>query len=278
MRAAPPLTGPGLFGKLPSTGDFVRERLPLSFVEPWDAWLQEGMVASRADLGACWLDRYLVAPVWHFVLAAGVCGPQPVAGVLLPSVDSVNRHFPLTLAVLLPEAWRPFAALAGLAGWFARAEALALDCLDPAMPLTDLAARLAAIAPEFGDAGPPDAVPPDAAAPDLIAPAASAAASAGASPGASAGGSAGGSAGASPRASPWAWRLPAAGRPWQAPALYALLLDHLAAEALASPYGLWLTQGGDGPAAAFRVEPHLPAAAAFAGLLGGGKADRTGAA
>ncbi|WP_313170755.1 type VI secretion system-associated protein TagF [Massilia oculi] len=89
---------PGLFGKLASHGDFVKRRLPPDFVAAWDTWLQQGMHAGRARHGAAWPGRYLHAPLWRFVLAPGVCGQAAMAGVLVPSLDRVGRHFPLTLA------------------------------------------------------------------------------------------------------------------------------------------------------------------------------------
>ena len=42
----------GFYGKLPSEGDFVTRRLPWEFTSAWDAWLQQGVHASRAALGA----------------------------------------------------------------------------------------------------------------------------------------------------------------------------------------------------------------------------------
>lgn len=89
---------PGLFGKLASHGDFVQRRLPPDFVAAWDTWLQQGIREGRLRLGAAWPERYLHAPLWRFVLAPGVCGQSGMAGVLLPSLDRVGRHFPLTLA------------------------------------------------------------------------------------------------------------------------------------------------------------------------------------
>ncbi|RNF31848.1 hypothetical protein NM04_04920 [Massilia aurea] len=92
------MAAPGLFGKLASHGDFVQRRLPPYFIAAWDTWLQQGIREGRLRLGAAWPERYLHAPLWRFVLAPGVCGQTAMAGVLLPSVDRVGRHFPLTLA------------------------------------------------------------------------------------------------------------------------------------------------------------------------------------
>ena len=92
----------GIYGKLPSYGDFLRRSLPQSFVEPWDAWLQLSMAAARQTLGADFDALWSAAPPWRFRLPAGVCGETAVAGVLISSQDSVGRRFPLTLAELFP--------------------------------------------------------------------------------------------------------------------------------------------------------------------------------
>lgn len=118
----------GIFGKIPALGDFFKRRLPNSFLDPWDAWLCAVMARSRADLGVFWLDAFLTSPIWRFALARGVCGETAVAGVLMPSVDAVNRHFPLTLAVHLPASCSPF-AIAAADAWFAQLEDLGLACL-----------------------------------------------------------------------------------------------------------------------------------------------------
>jgi type VI secretion system protein ImpM len=92
----------GFSGKLPARGDFVARGLPRGFTEAWDAWLSEVMPGSRAILGEGWMDAWLEAPIWHFALPGGFCGPDAVAGVMLPSVDRAGRHWPLTLAAVLP--------------------------------------------------------------------------------------------------------------------------------------------------------------------------------
>lgn len=93
----------GFYGKIPARGDFVRSGLPHAFVDPWDRWLQQGMAASRAELGEdAWLAAWLEAPIWSFALAPGICGPDAVLGLWMPSIDRVGRHFPLTLAAVAP--------------------------------------------------------------------------------------------------------------------------------------------------------------------------------
>lgn len=133
----------GLFGKLPNRGDFLTRGLPRVFVEPWDAWLQGGMAASRGTLGeAAWLDRYLVAPIWHFALSAKLAGDSAWLGVMLPSVDRVGRYFPLTIAVPLAAGTQPLAALACAGDWSAAAESLGLAALAEELPPEALDAAL----------------------------------------------------------------------------------------------------------------------------------------
>jgi type VI secretion system protein ImpM len=138
------MTAPGIagcFGKLRSNGDFVTRRLPPSFVEPWDAMLQAGLLASRATLGRAWLDAYLTAPLWCFALGGGVIGESGWAGVLMPSVDGASRHFPLTIAAPVEfSAWRSHTE-----GWFARCGALALATLHRDARLADFDAGLLAL-------------------------------------------------------------------------------------------------------------------------------------
>ena len=59
----------GLYGKLPTHGDFLRRRVPDDFVALWDEWLQRCIADSRAALGEAWLETYLTSPVWRFSLA-----------------------------------------------------------------------------------------------------------------------------------------------------------------------------------------------------------------
>ncbi|AMY08109.1 PP2C-family Ser/Thr phosphatase [Luteitalea pratensis] len=119
----------GFYGKLPTHGDFLRRRTSDAFVAGWDAWLQAGMTASQAALGDRWLDVYLTSPAWRFVCAAGACGPAPVAGVLVPSIDRVGRYFPLTVvAQLSPDI--PIVTVATQApAFFTAAERLLVDTL-----------------------------------------------------------------------------------------------------------------------------------------------------
>jgi protein phosphatase/serine/threonine-protein phosphatase Stp1 len=127
----------GVFGKLPSYGDFVRRGLPSAFVDPWDAWLQRGLGAARDTLGPGFDAAWAAAPVWRFCLPAGVCGESAVAGVLLSSQDSVGRRFALTLAEQFP-------AGAQLPGpdWFGALEQAGVAARDQGDSIDMLMARL----------------------------------------------------------------------------------------------------------------------------------------
>jgi type VI secretion system protein ImpM len=96
----PGMEVPGWFGKLPGMGDFGQRRLPPHFRAVWDEWLQTGLQTLRVERED-WVSDYLHAPIWYFALGEGVMSQAPWIGVLMPSVDSVGRYFPLTLAIEL---------------------------------------------------------------------------------------------------------------------------------------------------------------------------------
>jgi type VI secretion system protein ImpM len=123
---------PGWYGKIPSLGDFISRRLPASFVNTWDSWLQGSLNASRAQLGERWLDRYLTGPIWRFaVMPDALSATSGIwAGVLMPSVDKVGRYFPLTIALNID--FRPgmmFTVLSAQA-WYGALERTALATLN----------------------------------------------------------------------------------------------------------------------------------------------------
>ncbi len=139
----------GLFGKLPSRGDFVQLGLPGSFVRPWDAWLQQVMAGSQARMGEGWLAAFLESPVWRFALPCGMCGAGAVLGLLMPSVDRVGRYFPLTLAAVFPPgAGVPAVAEAG--PWLDACEAAGRAALEDDLPPDAVAGRVARDLPPLG--------------------------------------------------------------------------------------------------------------------------------
>jgi type VI secretion system protein ImpM len=119
----------GFYGKLPSHGDFLRRRVSDAFVGVWDPWLQDCVTASRTALGDTWLDVYLTSPAWRFGCSAGVCGPTPVVGLMVPSVDRVGRYFPLTLVAELPTGTSILAAASQTAAFFDAAERVVIETL-----------------------------------------------------------------------------------------------------------------------------------------------------
>ena len=130
----------GWHGKLPTLGDFATRRLDASFVEPWDAWLSEGIATLRTQ--EKWLDAYLASPSWRFLLMPGVIGETAWVGVLMPSVDRVGRYYPLTLA-------HPLAALPRRADdvdtvwtWLLRIDEAAVDALQEDWDIDALEAEL----------------------------------------------------------------------------------------------------------------------------------------
>jgi type VI secretion system protein ImpM len=142
VTAAPALIA-GWYGKLPALGDFASRRLPPGFIDAWDAWLQRGLASSRASLGARWLDAYLNGPLWNFVLLPGVCGDAAWTGTIMPSVDKVGRHFPLTIALELPPHPALLATLVSAQAWYAAIDQATLACLDIHCLPETLEARLA---------------------------------------------------------------------------------------------------------------------------------------
>ena len=120
----------GFYGKLPGYGDFIQKRLPTDFINPWHGWLQTGMVACREQHPESWMTFYLNCPAWSFVLSAGICGEQAVAGVTIPSVDRVGRYFNFTMASILPADIDPAVFAAAHSDWLDGLEDLALSVLE----------------------------------------------------------------------------------------------------------------------------------------------------
>jgi type VI secretion system protein ImpM len=135
----------GFHGKIPARGDFLQGGLPRSFTDAWDVWMMRMMRASRAMLREEWLPAWLEAPVWRFALSPGTCGPGAVIGLWMPSVDTVGRYFPLTLAAVAPPKDIRELMRGGLR-FLAAAEELGRNALANVLPPEELAARLAAVA------------------------------------------------------------------------------------------------------------------------------------
>ncbi|MFT5532218.1 MAG: type VI secretion system protein ImpM [Burkholderiaceae bacterium] len=148
MAVSDPVTG--FYGKITSHGDFVSRRMPADFVSVWDHWLQTVLHGSRAQLGERWLATYLNSPIWRFALAPGVCDDKTWAGIVMPSIDRVGRHFPLTIAAGVTGQVPLLDWLDRSAGWYAELETLALSTLDAGADFVQFdAAVQAMVAPAF---------------------------------------------------------------------------------------------------------------------------------
>ncbi|MGH9350096.1 MAG: type VI secretion system-associated protein TagF [Vicinamibacterales bacterium] len=144
----------GFYGKLPSHGDFLRRRVADAFVGVWDGWLQDCLAASREALADRWLDVYLTSPAWRFGCAPGACGPLPVAGVLVPSVDRVGRYFPLTIVAELPDSTSLVTTATQAGAFFDLAERLLIQTLESEhVDFGDFDEQVSALANELAPAG-----------------------------------------------------------------------------------------------------------------------------
>ena len=217
----------------------MQRRVPQGFLDAWDAWLQEGLHASRRQLGPQWLELYLTSPVWRFVLAEGVCGESAYAGVVLPSVDRVGRYFPLTLVSPLEVGSCLLEAACGAGrAWFDSAEALARRALDASdLDLEDFDAEVESLEALLDR----DALETSSRLMERIAN--------GAFPGSAS-----------------AWHISMLG---QTPQRAANALASIELQRTFRPCALWWTQGSETLEPGWLVTSGLPAPAGFAALLSG---------
>jgi type VI secretion system protein ImpM len=115
----------GVFGKVPTRGDFVAIGLDPAIRTALDQWLQGGLAAFAQSAGAGWTRQFEAMPVWRFIIMSGVWSRSALAGVLMSSRDRVGRSFPLVLVAQLRDfADRPRQLYADMA-WFTAAEDMA---------------------------------------------------------------------------------------------------------------------------------------------------------
>src|SRR4051794_31956021 len=105
------------------------------------------MAASRESAGDVWLPAFLEAPVWRFLVPAGLCGARAAVGLMMPSVDRVGRYFPLTFAAL----WDDGEPLSGTGAWLNRCEDAGRAALEQDLDPDGVRAMLDA--PETDGAG-----------------------------------------------------------------------------------------------------------------------------
>lgn len=128
----------GLFGKLPSYGDFLCRDLNTAFTDVWDTWLQGFVRGGQEQLGDNWLDIYLTSPIWRFAFSPGVIDDNCWAGIMLPSVDKVGRYFPFSIVRNLGSTTAASVVNQGAAQWYDAVEDLALSALEGEILIDDL--------------------------------------------------------------------------------------------------------------------------------------------
>lgn len=136
----------GIFGKVPAHGDFIVRGFPNSFVTPWDEWLQRCVHGSQEIIGENWLNLFLNSPIWRFALTSGCVDNSTWAGILIPSVDSVGRYFPLTLAMSLNNQSNLF-EIQGESGqeFYKALESVALDALHQNLNADSILDRMSGV-------------------------------------------------------------------------------------------------------------------------------------
>lgn len=137
----------GLFGKIPAHGDFIERNLQRSFSLQWDDWLQRCIASSREQIGEHWLDIYLTSPIWRFCLSVGAIDSLAWAGILVPSVDSVGRYYPLTVAQPVSGKTNPFEFLSTNNNWYESVEQIALSALQSNLNADELIQALHQLEP-----------------------------------------------------------------------------------------------------------------------------------
>jgi len=140
------MSATGLYGKLPAHGDFIDRQLPRSFISVWDEWMQCAVAGSRELLASHWLDHYLTSPIWRFGLMPGVLDKHTWLGVLVPSVDSVGRYFPLTIACPVSSEINLFRFFYEAEAWFSGLEDVAVSALNSQLRADDLLEQLNSMA------------------------------------------------------------------------------------------------------------------------------------
>ncbi len=143
------MEGSGYFGKLPGSGDFVSRGLSRGLITSLDAWLHDGLASLPSALGPDWLEYYLVAPAWSFVLPAGQWGPDMLLGSAIPSVDRVGRYFPLVALTGVNADVRVNDCLPPRSEWFDEARAALLRALQESSTPDALYETLPRLAPKL---------------------------------------------------------------------------------------------------------------------------------
>ena len=89
----------GIFGKVPSAGDFLSRNLPIRVTEAWADTMSGWMAAAKPVDPAAWPAQFTTSPVWRFLIGRGVLGPSAWVGMFAGSTDRVGRLFPMTVMI-----------------------------------------------------------------------------------------------------------------------------------------------------------------------------------
>lgn len=92
------------FGKLPGFGDFVRHNAGSREMLAFDQWLQQGMLAAKAQLRQSWEADYDAAPPQHFLFCP-TNTEHFLAGLLQASRDKSDRRYPFWVSWLIERSY-----------------------------------------------------------------------------------------------------------------------------------------------------------------------------
>jgi type VI secretion system protein ImpM len=142
-----------LFGKMPAHGDFVSRGTPDAMHQKADEAIAEALATAEDRWAEDWDSIYSESPVWRFAAAPGVFEDNWVAGVFVPSIDSVGRRFPLVAGVR--GAGPAVLAVPGkLDGFLEKAENIARDALMGDVPADAFIESLSIAVAELASDGP----------------------------------------------------------------------------------------------------------------------------
>jgi type VI secretion system protein ImpM len=111
--------------------------------------LTDIMVALRAHDPEGWLNAYLASPSWRFAWLPDAA-PAPLSGrtwigVVMPSVDSVGRYFPLIFLHGLEQIPSTATEVDALMTWLTRLDDIAAAALDEDWMIDQLESALSAL-------------------------------------------------------------------------------------------------------------------------------------
>jgi type VI secretion system ImpM family protein len=146
------------FGKVPRMGDFVRVRANTEPTASFEGWIQEAVAYGEAKRTHQWPTIYGQGAIHAFVFRppAKTKPTSVLAGVFRPSVDAVNRRFPLVIGASLDAVTvAPGPHLLPLVlGDFFEETTQALMGLDVCASLQEFEARVTVVQPPRLDSAP----------------------------------------------------------------------------------------------------------------------------